>query len=95
YMGNLEWRFPLLDYIALGLPVGDLTFYEVQGALFFDVGAAWNAEETVPDPVGDFGVGFRVGLGPYLALRFDLAWLTDFNSVERDAEFGFYIGWNY
>ena len=94
-MGNLEWRFPLFDYIALGLPVGALTFYEVQGALFFDAAAAWDADQDFPGLSGDFGIGFRVGLARYLALRFDLAWLTDFEEVERDPEFQFYIGWNF
>jgi hypothetical protein len=94
-MGNLEWRFPLLDYLALGLPAGTIAFTHVEGALFFDAGTAWDAGEEFPGLEGDFGIGLRLGLGPFVALRFDFAWLTDFYEVQREAEFGFYIGWNY
>jgi hypothetical protein len=94
-MGNLEWRFPVLDYLALGLPAGTIAFTHVEGALFFDAGTAWDAGEDVPGLEGDFGVGLRLGLGPFVALRFDFAWLTDFYEVQRQAQFQFYIGWNY
>lgn len=94
-MGNLEWRFPVLDYLALGLPAGTIAFTHVEGALFFDAGTAWDAGEEFPGLEGDFGVGLRLGLGPFVALRFDFAWLTDFYDVQRAAQFQFYIGWNY
>jgi len=94
-MGNLEWRFPVLDYLALGLPAGTIAFTHIEGALFFDAGTAWDSGEEVPGLEGDFGVGLRLGLGPFVALRFDFAWLTDFAEIQREAEFQFYIGWNY
>jgi hypothetical protein len=94
-MGNFEWRFPLLDYLALGLPAGSIAFTHVEGAVFFDAGAAWDSGEELPGLEGAFGLGIRLGLGPYVALRFDFAWLTDFAEVQREAEFGFYIGWNF
>ncbi len=94
-MGNLEWRFPLLDYLALGLPAGSIAFTHVEGAVFFDVGTAWDTGEDLPGLEGSFGLGIRLGLGPFVALRFDFAWLTDFVEVQRNAEFDFYIGWNF
>jgi hypothetical protein len=94
-MGNLEWRFPFLEYIALGLPIGELAFSNIEGAFFFDAATAWDADMEVPRAEGSLGMGIRVGIGPLIALRFDLAWLTDFHTVETPPVFTFYIGWNF
>src|SRR3990172_9771951 len=39
-VANIEFRFPLIRNLALGfLPIG---FPPIEGALFYDVGIAWN-----------------------------------------------------
>jgi outer membrane protein assembly factor BamA len=92
---NQEWRFPLLEGVALGLPVGTVVFPPVQGALFLDAAQAWE-EDEVPDTVeGSFGLGFRMSLGGFLVLRLDLARQTDFRSIDRDTKVDFFVGYNY
>jgi len=94
-MGNIEWRFPFLEYLAFGLPVGELALKNIEGAFFFDAATAWDAGMEVPRAEGSFGAGIRIGIGPLIALRFDLSWLTDFYTVETTPVFSFYIGWNF
>jgi hypothetical protein len=92
---NQEWRFPLLEGVALGLPIGVLTLPAVQGALFLDMGQAWEEGEVPEDVRGSFGLGFRSSLGGFLVLRLDVARLTDFNRVEPRTEVDFFVGFNY
>jgi Tol biopolymer transport system component len=89
---NLEFRFPLVQYLILGWPL-PLGFQNIRGALFMDVGSAWqNDKAWKPFSDGDFtlpklndlkgGVGFgvRMNLG-YFILRYDYAKATDFTST--------------
>jgi hypothetical protein len=73
-MGNLEWRFPITDYVSLGLPVGELRLPGVQGALFTDLGRAWSEQSTARGWLGAYGLGLRMSLVPGLVLRLDLGW---------------------
>lgn len=90
---NNELRFPLLERFLLASPVMDLDFRGIRGAIFFDLGNAW--EESWEGLKGSFGVGFRVGLGYYTALRFDWSKTTDFHSLDRGVKFNFFFGWDY
>jgi len=73
-MGNLEWRFPLTNYLSIGSPIGEIRFPGVQGALFADLGRAWSDLATERGWLGSYGVGLRMSfLGP-LILRLDLGW---------------------
>jgi Tol biopolymer transport system component len=38
---NAEFRFPLVDYLALGWPL-PIAFQQIRGSLFLDVGSAWD-----------------------------------------------------
>jgi outer membrane protein assembly factor BamA len=40
---NLEFRFPMIRYLILGWPL-PLGLQNVRGALFTDIGAAWNGQ---------------------------------------------------
>jgi Tol biopolymer transport system component len=90
---NNELRFPLVNDLFIGLPVGNLRFQAIRGALFFDVGNAW--ENEFDRLYGSFGFGFRVALGYITVLRFDFARRTDFRKVGNDYNFDFFFGWNY
>lgn len=90
---NNELRFPLLDRLLLASPVGELDFRGIRGAIFLDMGEAW--EDSFSGLKGSFGVGFRVGLGYYTALRFDWSKTTDFSSLDRGVKFNFFFGWDY
>jgi outer membrane protein assembly factor BamA len=71
-MFNQELRFPLLNRIIFGTPLGDLTFPEVQGALFFDVGRAWFEHSAERAVLGSWGASFRMALAPLAVIRLDV-----------------------
>lgn len=88
-----ELRFPLIDALLIGFPIGGMDFRGIRGALFFDVGSAW--EDEFDQFIGSFGWGFRVNLGYVVLLRFDFARTTDFHSVSPNFDFDFFFGWNF
>ena len=83
-MASAEFRFPLIRNLTLGfLPVG---FPPIEGALFYDVGIAWNDGsqlelrrptgadlDLVRAPVSSYGVGIRANLFGFAILRVDYA----------------------
>ena len=73
-MVNAEWRFPLTDYLSLGLPVGEIRFPGIEGALFADAGRAWTPQEAYHGTVGAYGFSFRMNVGFPLVLRLDTGW---------------------
>ena len=85
----------VLTGAAFGLPVGTLGFPSVQGAVFLDVGQAWEEGRTPDRMLGSFGLGFRSNLGGFLVLRLDLSRRTDFNWVSDYTDVDFFVGFNY
>ncbi|HTT66477.1 MAG TPA: hypothetical protein VMF70_00485 [Gemmatimonadales bacterium] len=73
-MGNLEWRFPLTNYLSIGSPIGEIRFPGVQGALFTDLGRASSELATERGWLGSYGLGLRMSLFGPLILRLDLGW---------------------
>jgi hypothetical protein len=92
---NQEWRFPLLEGLVVGLPVGPLGFPPVQGAFFLDAGQAWEQTQGTDEVRGSFGLGFRTSLGGFLVMRLDLAKRTNFKKVFPRTEVDFSVGFNY
>lgn len=88
-----ELRFPLIDDLHIGLPFGAMTFRGIRGALFFDIGSAW--ENEFDQFYGSFGAGVRVNLGYVVQLRFDMARTTDFRDISDNTDFDFFFGWNF
>lgn len=86
-LANMEFRFPLVQRLLLGWPL-PLSFGEVRGAFFFDVGGAWNSNKTfkpfarndvfprLEDLNAGYGIGARMGF-LFALLKFDIAWKTD------------------
>ncbi|MFA7629401.1 MAG: BamA/TamA family outer membrane protein [Candidatus Neomarinimicrobiota bacterium] len=81
---NAELRFPFIEYARFGLP--PVSFFQIRGTLFADVGFAWDDELTLlknnqwwpfgnewQDMIGSVGMGVRIYLG-FALLRIDLAW---------------------
>ncbi|MGH7702310.1 MAG: hypothetical protein ACREMO_04415, partial [Gemmatimonadales bacterium] len=104
YMFNQELRFPLLDYLTLGFPVGDVRFPEVQGAFFLDLGKAWFDRDERRALLGSWGVSFRWPLGPLAVLRLDWGRRFSDNNFQgyglspdqRDRSFlSVFFGYNY
>jgi outer membrane protein assembly factor BamA len=86
---NLEFRFPLIRYLILGVP--PIGFQNIRGVLFCDMGSAWNNDKAwkpfasgdmsfpkLHDLRGGVGIGMRVNVG-YFILRYDYARATDFS----------------
>ncbi|MBI5266270.1 MAG: hypothetical protein HY851_03455 [candidate division Zixibacteria bacterium] len=88
-----ELRFPLIDNLLIGSPIGALDFRGIRGALFFDTGAAW--DDTFDQFYGSFGTGFRVNIAYLVVLRFDFSRTTDFRTVSPRTNFDFFFGWNF
>ncbi len=74
WMINNEWRFPLTDYLTLGLPFGEWRFPGIEGAVFFDVGRAWESYSYEQQVIGSYGLSFRMNIGFPLVLRMDVGW---------------------
>ena len=103
-MGNVEWRFPITDYLSIGFPFGEWRFPGVQGAFFADIGKAWTARSIPRSLLGAYGLGLRMSLGPPLVLRLDLGWRYDTGAANayqlptryRGRRFAdFWFGFNY
>jgi Tol biopolymer transport system component len=88
-----ELRFPLIDLLSIGLPIGKLSFQGIRGALFFDAGNAW--EDDFGRLSGSFGIGARVSLGWVVVLRFDISKTTDFEKISKGTDFDFFFGWSF
>jgi hypothetical protein len=71
---SAEWRFPITDYLALGLPIGAVQLPGVQGALFADLARAWTPTTTDRGILGSWGLGLRMPIAAPLVLRLDLGY---------------------
>ncbi len=92
FMSN-ELRFPLINDLFIGLPIGALGFQGIRGALFYDTGSAW--DDQFDRFFGSFGAGFRVNLGYVILLRFDFSRITDYRTINHHTNFDFFFGWNF
>ena len=90
---NQELRFPLVDRFLLHFPFGAMEFSAFRGALFFDVGNAWN--DDFDQWRAAFGAGVRLALGGVFVFRVDAARRTDFKSIDGDTRWDFFFGWDY
>jgi outer membrane protein assembly factor BamA len=90
---NSELRLPLLARVAFRVPGGILPFPTIKGALFFD--AATSGDAGLDPWRGSLGVGLYLGGGYFPAVRFNLAWRTDFDTVSSEPVREFTVGWNY
>lgn len=92
-MVNAEYRFPILEPFGLRTAIGTAPMPPVRGALFFDVGEAW--DEKLGRVRGGFGLGIRAILWGFFVLRTDHTVLTDFESLGPFVPIRFFIGWSY
>ena len=104
---NAEFRFPLIRYLILGwpLPIG---LQNVRGALFTDLGAAWQGKlgeyerfqafkggTGFPPELNDLLMGYGLGSRAnlgFLLLRFDVAWTTDLEHSSSRPRYYFSLG---
>jgi len=90
---STELRFPLIDHLSIGFPIGGLSFRGIRGAIFYDTGAAW--DDDFDQFYGSFGVGFRVALGRVVLFRFDFSRTHDYEYISDHTDFDFFFGWNF
>jgi len=96
---NNELRLPVIDNLLVGFPFGNLELQAIRGALFLDLGQAWNENLPLREEIlglqGSFGIGLRARVGYFTVLRLDFAKLTDFNTIFPQTKVQFWFGWNY
>jgi hypothetical protein len=90
-----ELRTPMIRRFVLSTPLGGLEFPSLQGVVFFDAASAWVPGHNSLSPLGSFGVGLRLPLGPFAALKIDIAKLTNFKFVKKGTEVDLALGWNF
>lgn len=92
-LASHELRFPLIDDLFMKFPWGEMDFRAIGGALFFDLGNAW--ERRFEHFYGSMGGGVRLNLGDVVVLRLDIAKRTDFTTISSDTDFDFFFGWDF
>ena len=81
FLVSQEFRFPAIDRFVVAFPFGGLGFSAIRGALFMDVGNAWDTE--LRDLLGSAGLGVRVRLGGFLLMRYDFGKRFTWNQVDN------------
>jgi Tol biopolymer transport system component len=86
FLTNIEFRFPMIQYLSFGFP--PITFGNIRGVMFTDFGTAWREKDqrklrlfrsdplkglTTQDLVIGYGFGTRIFFFGLL-LRIDVAW---------------------
>ena len=100
FLTNLEFRYPFIEYLAMGFP--PMTLRYITGAVFLDMGSAWTETDKfkggttkdgsrLRDIKAGFGFGARINLGVFV-LRYDAGWGTDFADVSPKPEHYFSLG---
>ena len=78
FLGNLEYRFPMVDDINYRFFDNVINFSNLQGVIFFDVGQSWLGKFSESDLKKDAGLGlrFHINIGEFLervVIRLDVA----------------------
>lgn len=92
-MLNHELRFPFASSLVLNTRSFALGMAPIRGALFFDVGNAWDQE--FPGFIGSYGFGLRGVFMGGLVLRLDYGKRTDFHSKDSPLFSQFFFGWDF
>ena len=94
YLLNNEIRFPLVDRLLLGLPIGEIEFPLFRGSIFLDAG---KVEGFIMDTewMGSVGTGVEMNLGYLPVIRVNFVRRTDFKSIERDTRVDMFLGFNF
>ncbi len=92
-MINNEVRFLFARSLALNFNKMAIGFAPIEGALFFDVGNAWDTKFT--NLIGSFGFGLRGLLMQGLVIRLDVGKTTDFKTISNKWFTKLFFGWDY
>ena len=90
---SVEIRFPLINDLIVAFPPTALRFRGIRGALFHDLGTAW--DDRWIGWKGSFGASIRLALGYLVVLRLDFSRTHDFHTVSKNTRTDFFFGWNF
>lgn len=90
---SVEIRFPLINNLIVATPPAVLRFSGIRGAIFHDLGTAW--DNRWDGWHGSFGVSFRLALGYLVTLRLDISRTHDFHTIASRNRTDFFFGWNF
>lgn len=95
WLTSLEFRVPLIEQLGIKFPFFSLGFFGIRGALFFDMGSAWDT--TYRETLGSLGFGFRVNIFGVLTLRYDIGKRIedDFTRLQNGLFYQFFFGWDF
>ena len=95
WLTSLEFRFPLIEQLAIRFPFFSLGFFGIRGAIFYDMGGAWDDEYLTT--LGSTGFGFRFNLFGVLTLRYDIGKRIekDFSRFQDGLFYQFFFGWDF
>ncbi len=98
WQANAEFRFPLLNIVALRFPLGiGFDFPGIKGAVFFDAGKAWDKNYNERITYGSVGAGIRMTVLGLIVLRYDIGKRIeeDFTQIQGDLFQSFYFGFDF
>jgi len=95
WLTSVEFRFPLIEQIGIRFPFFRLGFPGIRGAIFYDMGGAWNNEYK--ETLGSVGFGFRFNLFGVLTLRYDMGKRIEkgFTEFQEGLFYQFFFGWDF
>lgn len=90
-----ELRFPLIDQLKIRFPFFDLSFLYLRGAVFLDLGSAW--DNKYKETLGSLGFGIRLNLFNAIAFRYDIGKKIQNNLSEfqKGLFYQFFFGWDF
>ncbi|MSR07365.1 MAG: hypothetical protein EXR93_09925 [Gemmatimonadetes bacterium] len=81
WLVSQEARFPITNFLSIGFPFGEVRFPGIQGALFADLGGAWNTRSVDRGVLGSAGLGLRMAVAYPFVLRLDLGYRFEIGST--------------
>ncbi|HTY38405.1 MAG TPA: BamA/TamA family outer membrane protein [Bacteroidota bacterium] len=95
WFASEELRFPFVDQIGVKFPFGGLSFSSIRGAIYTDVGGAWDTKYD--QTLGSVGTGIRINLGGILVLRYDIGKRIENNlaKFQKGLFYQFFFGWDF
>jgi len=89
FLVNNEFRFPFAQALLLRFSSFDISVSPIRGALFFDLGNAWEDKPT--KLLGSYGFGLRGNFLGFIVLRLDIGKTTESKRIFTQI----FFGWNY
>lgn len=96
FLLSQEFRFPLFDFLGFKISYGPaIGSNYINGALFYDLGNAFEDQFVFSELKNSYGVGVRVNMFGALVLRFDFGQRKDLNKNNSEDFSRFFFGWDF